>query len=49
MNESRYILPPTQLSKFVVSDFIDCTLTPYQSAMVKDEHFVKVQTIFTGT
>ena len=54
LNEKRYILPPTPLSQFILGmggddGFMQCNLNPYQSAMIKDEHFVPTQVVFAGT
>ena len=54
LNEKRYILPPTPLSQFILGmgdtdGFMKCNLNQYQAAMIKDEHFVPTQVVFTGT
>ena len=54
-NEKRYILPPTPITEFMFKieagdqQFSKCKLSPYQSANVKDGHFVQTQVVFTGT
>lgn len=54
LNEKRYILQPTPISQFVLGmgdndGYIKCNLSPYQSANVKDGHFVNTQVVFAGT
>lgn len=54
LNEKRYLLPPTPISQFVfgvgeVDGYMRCNLSPYQSALVQDDHFVQTQVVFAGT
>lgn len=47
MNEKRYLLPPTSLSRFFfheetdVDGYVKCRLSPYQTSLVQDDHFVQ--------
>ena len=53
LNEKRYLLPPTPISKLLVGESDDgytkCKLSKWQSAQINGDHFVPAQTIFTGT
>ena len=50
-NESRYLLPPTPLSKFIygVEDGVKCRISPWQSSTILGDKFVPEQVVFTGT
>ena len=54
LNEKRYLLPPTPISQFVLgmgseNGYMKCNLSPYQTSLVKDNHYVKTQVMFVGT
>ena len=54
LNEKRYILQPTPISQFIfgmgdTDGFMDCSISPYQTSLVQDNHFVSTQVVFTGT
>ena len=55
LNERRYLLQPTPISKFVLNltDQDDghetCSLSKYQTSLVKDNHYVPTQVMFVGT
>jgi len=54
LNEKRYILPPTRISEFILGmgdrdGFMKCSLSPYQTPIIQDEHFVNTQVVFAGT
>ena len=54
LNEKRYLLPPTQISQFILGmggddGFMPCNLSEYQTSLVQNNHFVPAQVVFTGT
>ena len=54
LNEKRYLLKPTPLSEFFLGmgdkdGFIKCNLSPWQSPMIENDHYVDTQVVFAGT